>query len=181
MLLKQKRRFPWIFFIIVIFFVPFLVLLTPEIITMLRTNQSDYIAFISYGKSFILYLISFIITCVILIVFYFIKHAVIKSTIGTVGLFVFIYVNFVGTQYSIYLDENYIEYNPLFGETEKYEWSKVSKVFHELPTEQFKEKYIFEFRDGQLFEFVASKNLSDELRNKIHVKIMSLETSFEEY
>lgn len=181
MLLKRKKkRANWLY-IIVIILISILVFITPEMISMLWTSNSDYIAFISYGKSFILYLISFGIICVFLFGMYLIKHLVIKFAICFVGVFILIYVNFVGTQYSIYLDDNYIEFMPLFGETERHEWNKISKVFHELPTEEFEEKYIFEFNDGQLFEFATTDNLSADLKNRIYEKIMSLEVSIEEY
>ncbi|SOC36648.1 hypothetical protein [Ureibacillus acetophenoni] len=180
MLLKKKKTANWLY-IIVIILIPILVFITPEMISMLWTSKSDHIAFISYGKSFILYLISFGIICMFLFGMYLIKHLVINLAIGFVGVFILFYVNFVGIQYSIYLDENYIEFMPLFGETERHEWNKISKVFHELPTNQLEEKYIFEFYDGQLFEFATTSNLSADLKNRIYEKVLSLEVSIEEY
>ncbi|KGR73624.1 hypothetical protein [Ureibacillus manganicus] len=178
---SQNKKSNWIVALIGMFFALILVFVTPDIMSLFLFNNDNHIAHISYGKSFILYSLSFIIVFLVILVSHFIKQRVMKVIIPIIGLILFIYVNLIGTQYSIYLDEEYIEYNPLFSESERYEWAKVNKVIHEIPTDQYDEKYIFEFIDGTFFEFVAPKALTIEMNNKIHEKILSLEVSFEEY
>lgn len=181
MLRKQNNSYHWILALVVVVLAPILTFITPEIISLFLFNQGEGIAFISYGKSFIMYALSFVIVFIVLLVFFLIKKLVPKLMISMIGFILFIYLNVVGTQYSIYSNQDYIEYNPLFNETQRYEWTKITKVVHELPTGIYEEKYIFEFSNGKKFEFFPRNALSDEMRNKLEEKIMTLEVSYEEY
>lgn len=178
---SQKGRNDWTIFIILIVISTLIVFITPEIISFLLFNRENSIVFISYGKTFILYFINFIISIIALFYCYFFKQFITKIFISFFGLFLLFYVNFVGIQHSFYFDEKLIEYTPLFGSTERYEWSNITRVYHELPTEEYVEKYIFEFKDGDTFELIVTSVFSKEIMTKIVDKIMTLEASYEEY
>ncbi|MFY3792182.1 hypothetical protein ACOQFO_10960 [Ureibacillus sp. MALMAid1270] len=179
--LLKKDSNKWTIFIPLIAISIFLVFIIPEIISFFLFNRENSIAFISYGKNFILYFISLMIIIIVLLSTHYFKRVFIKILVSLLGFVIIIYVNFVGIQYSIYFDEDFIVYKPLFGTSESYEWSKFSKVYHELPTEEYVEKYIFEFHDGETFELIITSNFSNEITTKIEDKIMTLEASYEEY
>lgn len=99
------------------------------------------------------------------------------------ALIIFLKVYSLGINYYVYLDKNYIEYNPLFGDTIYYEWTELTKVAHEMENEYTDqgEKYIFEFSDGSTIEFSPTGIMDSSIKNKLYKKIMQLDISFEEY
>ncbi len=181
MVFSLNRKSKWLITMILIITAPFIVFITPEIITFFLFHHEDSIALISYGKNFLMYGLSFLIIFIVIFTLYLIKRLILKVFIILIGLLLFFYINFIGIHYYAYLDENYIEYSPLLGESVHYDWNSIVKVFHELPTEQLQEKYIFELKNGQHLEILITDTLSQKVRNKIVEKMMTLEASYEEY
>ncbi|PKC51017.1 hypothetical protein RhiirA1_405756 [Rhizophagus irregularis] len=148
---------------------PIVILLTPIIVSSLFLNDPDRMVLITYGKNIIIYTLSFGIAFLAIFIIKLFKKIISKLLTGS------------SVQYYIHINDDYIEYNPFFGATEKYEWSKISRVIHELPTDQYEEKYIFELYDGSKFEFIPTAAITKEMKMQIDEKILTMDVSFEEY
>nr|WP_106780549.1 hypothetical protein [Lysinibacillus timonensis] len=177
----KNKSFNWILVISVIVIAPIIVWLTPIIISGLFFEHSNKIAFITYGKSFVMYTLSFTVALITLFILHFINKVIIKVFTSFMALILIFILYITGIQHYVYLDEEFIEYNPLFGETTKYNWSSIIRVVHELPTEEYEEKYIFEFKDGSYFELQPPNNISLDVKTRIYDKIMTLDAPYEEY
>ncbi|WP_449445368.1 hypothetical protein, partial [Ureibacillus acetophenoni] len=94
--LLKKDSNKWTIFIPLIAISIFLVFIIPEIISFFLFNRENSIAFISYGKNFILYFISLMIIIIVLLSTHYFKRVFIKILVSLLGFVIIIYVNFVG-------------------------------------------------------------------------------------
>lgn len=160
---------------------PIVILLTPIIVSSLFLNDPDRMVLITYGKNIIIYTLSFGIAFLAIFIIKLFKKIISKLLTGIIALIFIFYLIGSSVQYYIHINDDYIEYNPFFGATERYEWSNISRVIHELPTNQYEEKYIFELYDGTKFEFIPTAAITKEMKMQIDEKILTMGVSFEEY
>jgi hypothetical protein len=95
----------------------------------------------------------------------------------------FILIFSQGVQNYVYLHQDYIEYNPVWGSKALYNWGDLASVSHEMYDEDLgrDEKYIFEFNDGYTFEFLVSGLVNAEVQSKIYQKLVQLDVPYKEY
>ena len=93
---------------------------------------------------------------------------------GVVATIGFIIIFSLGVQNYVYLHEDKIVYNPLFGKSVEQEWGDLAKVSHVMddPKKKQAEKYIFEFTDGYSFEFQVSGVVNGSVKSIIYNKAM---------
>ena len=167
----ETRSIYWVLAILVIVIAPIIVLLTPVILSVVIFEDPNKIAFISFGKNLIVYCLAFFIAFLSLIVLYFIKKIITKIVVMLLSIIGFFTVFLMGVNYYVYLDDEYIEYNPLFGSKVVYEWSDLSHVSHVYPEDHNdKETYTFTFADGYSFEFEATGAVDSSIKSNIYSK-----------
>lgn len=98
-------------------------------------------------------------------------------------MILFIQLYSLGINYYLYVNEKYIEYNPLFGEGYIYQWEDITKVIHEHSIENLdkKEMIIFEFKDGRTIKFSPPQSTDFDTKTKLKNKILETNASYEEY
>lgn len=167
----ETKSIYWVLAILVIIIAPIIVLLTPVILSVVVFEEPNKIAFISFGKNLVVYSLAFFIASISLIVLYFIKKIITKIVVLILSAFGFFTIFFMGVNYYVYLDEDYIEYNPLFGSKVVYEWSDLSHISHVYPEDyNDKETYTFTFSDGYSFEFEATGAVDSSIKSNIYNK-----------
>ena len=178
----ETKSLYWVFAILVIIIAPIIVLLTPVVLSVVVFDDANKIAYISFAKNLIVYTLAFSIVIISLVILYFLKKLVTKLFVILASLFGFFSIYIWGLNYYVYLDENYIEYNPLFGSKVVYEWTDLSHVRHVYPEMDIEEEtYIFTFNDGYTFQFEPTGAIDDSIKSKIDYKLELLEVPFDEY
>ena len=168
----EKNSLYWVFAILIIIIAPIIVLLTPVVLSVVVFADSDKIAFITFGKNFLMYSLAFFIAFIALVCLYFIKKLLTKIIVIILSIIGFFTVFGMGLNYYVYLDEEYIEYNPMIGGKEVYEWSELSHVSHDYPDDNTDvETYTFTFSDGSTFQFEANGFVDSAAKSKIYNKI----------
>jgi len=177
----ENQSLYWVLAILVIIIAPIIVLLTPAILSVIVFDDPNKIILITFGKNLIMYSIAFFLAFISLIILYFIKKLLTKIYIIILSILGFFSLYVLGLNYYVYFDENYIEYNPLFGSKVIYEWSELSYVSHINPNVDTKtdEKYIFTFKDGYSIEFEPTGALDASAKSKIYNKIRLLNVPLE--
>ena len=114
---------------------------------------------------------------------YFSKSLLINRAIGIIAVIGFVFIFSLGVQNYVYLHQDYIEYNPLWGSMEEYKWEELTNVTYEMYDQETNrdEKYIFEFNDGKKFEFLVSGIMDNSVQSKIYNKLKNLEIPYKEY
>ncbi|MFC7686751.1 hypothetical protein [Ureibacillus sp. GCM10028918] len=179
----EKRSIYWVFAILVIVIAPIIVLLTPVVLSVVVFEDPNKIAFISFGKNLIMYLLAFFITFISLVFLYFVKKFITKLYVIILSLFGFFTIYLTGLNYYVYLDENYIEYNPLLGSKVVYQWAELTNVRHLYPDSETgeDEKYIFHFSDGYSFQFEPTGAMDSSVKSKLYNKLQLFKVPIEEY
>ncbi|QCR33321.1 hypothetical protein [Lysinibacillus sp. SGAir0095] len=168
----ETKSVYWVLAILVIVIAPIFVLLTPAILSVVFFEDPNKIAFISFGKNLIVYTLAFFFASIALILLYFIKKLITKIVVIILTILGFCSIFLLGVNHYVYLDENYIEYNPLIGSKVVYDWSDLSRVGHVYPNDESgKEIYNFTFNDGYYFEFEATGAVDSSIKSKIDSKI----------
>lgn len=179
----EKRSIYWVVAILVLVIAPFIVLLTPAVLSVVFFEDPDKIAFISFGKNLIMYLLAFFIAFISSLILYFVKKLITKLIVIILSILGFFTFYTTGLNYYVYLDENYIEYNPLFGSKIVYQWSELSNVKHIYPDDEIvdDEQYIFTFSDGYSFYFETTGAIDSTVKSKIYNKLLLYKVPFDEY
>ncbi|KGR78422.1 hypothetical protein [Ureibacillus sinduriensis] len=169
----ERRSLYWVLAILVIVIAPFIVLLTPAVVSVIVFDDPNKIAFISFGKSLLMYSIAFFIAFCALLILYFVKNLIKKIYIIIISLISFFAIYSTGLSHYVYLNENYIEYNPLFGSKVIYSWSELSDARHIYPDGESvaDEHFIFTFSDGYAFRFKATGSLDTAAKSRIYTKL----------
>lgn len=169
----EKRSIYWVLAILVIVIAPFIVLLTPAVLSVVVFDDPKKIAFISFGKSLFMYLIAFLFAFGALLILYFVKKLIKKLFVIIITLISFCAIYSTGLNYYVYFNENYIEYNPLFGSKVIYPWSELSDARHINPEGEpvADEHFIFTFSDGSSFNFKVTGALDPVAKSRIHNKL----------
>ena len=168
----EKSSLYWVLAVLVIIIAPIIVLLTPVILSVIVFENPDRIAFITFGKNFIIYSLAFFIAFISLVFLYFIKKLITRIIVIILTILGFLSVFGLGVNYYIYLDEDYIEFNPLIGSKAVYEWSELTHVSHIYPNDDSEaETYTFSFNDGFSFQFEANGFVDSSVKNKIYNKL----------
>lgn len=179
----KKRKFLWFITIAILITAPVIVLLTPTILSAVLFNGTDRIILITYGKSFIIYSLAFGIAFLTLSILLLVKTILKKIFLLLIGIISFIQLYSLGIDYYLYVSENYIEYNPLFGETHTYQWEDIIKIIREqsIEDDELKETIIFEFKDGNTIKFSPPYPMDSYTKTKLQNKILETNASYEEY
>ncbi|MDN4493745.1 hypothetical protein [Ureibacillus aquaedulcis] len=179
----EKRSIYWVMAILVLVIAPFIVLMTPAVLSVVVFEDPNKIAFISFGKNLIMYLLAFFIAFISLLILYFVKKLMTKLFVLILSILGFLIIYITGLNHYVYLDENYIEYNPLFGSEVIYQWSDLSSVRHIHPDGEKVEyeSYIFTFTDGYSFNFKATGAVDSTVKSKIYEKLQLYKVPFEIY
>ncbi|MBM7606779.1 hypothetical protein JOD29_000016 [Lysinibacillus composti] len=182
-MLNNRKNLYWVLSVLILITAPIIVLLTPIVVTSILFDNQEKIAIITYSKSFIMYGLAFGVAFITLLFLYFIKSIFVKIFFSLFAIFSFIQLYSLGTGYYVYFDENYIEYNPLFGEKTIYQWDEITNVVHETYNEQTNEaeKYIFQFQNGSSLEIIPTSTLDVKVKEQLYNKILETEASYEEY
>ncbi len=178
----EKNSLYWVLAILIIVIAPIIVLLTPAVLSTLVFVDSTKIAFITFGKNLVMYFLAFFIAFIALVTLYFIKKLITKIIVIILSILGFLTVYGLGLNYYVYLNEDYVEYNPLFGKSAFYEWSELTHVSHIYPENvDEKEIYIFTFKDGYSFEFEANGFVDYSVKNQINKKAEIYEVPIERH
>ena len=177
-----KSKF-WVFALLLFIISPFVILLTPMIVAVTISDTPDKIVFIPKGTSMMMYGLAFVVVIVVLCAMYFSNSKlfnILTGIMAVVGFFIFFNI---GVQNYVYLHEDFIKNNPIWGSKAEYQWTDLAKVTHELYDEETdrEEKYIFEFDDGYTFEFIGSGIVDAEAKSKIYQKAIKLDVPYDEY
>ncbi|WP_017378962.1 hypothetical protein [Paenisporosarcina sp. TG-14] len=179
---EAKSKF-WVFALLLFIIAPFVIMLTPMIVSVTVSDTPDKIIFIPLGTSMMMYALAFVFVIVLLCAMYFAKSVLINSVTGIIAIVGFVIIFSLGVQNYAYLHEDFIKYHPLWGAKEEYKWEDLTNVTHEMYDEETDrdEKYIFEFNDGYTFEFLVSGIVDGTVKSKIYHKLIELEVPYKEY
>lgn len=178
----ENRSLYWVFAILVIIIAPIIVLLTPVILSVAVFDDPNKIAFITFGQNLIMYFLAFSTAFISLIILYFIKKLITKLIVIILSILGFFSIYAMGVNYYVYLDESYIEYNPLIGSTVVYEWSDLTHVSHIYPNNDAEVgKYSFTFSDGYSFDFESTGVIDASIKSKIYNKLQLLKVPYDEF
>lgn len=182
MALRDRKDLFWIFALILLIFAPFVCILTPIITSITFYSGPGSIVFIPLSTSFWMLAFAFVFAIALLCASYFLKSNMLKVITVVVAAIGFIIIFTVGVQNYVYLREDKIEFNPLFGNKVEHEWGDLAKVVHVLeePEEKQDEIYIFEFTDGYVFEFPVSGVVNGSVQSAIYQKARQYEIPFED-
>lgn len=182
-LMSERKNIFWILALILLIIAPIVILFTPLIVSLTLSDIRYKIVFIPLSASMVMYTLAFAIVIVWLCFMYFSKSLLINSATGVVAITGFIFIFSLGVQNYVYLHQDYIVYNPLWGSKEEYKWEEVISVKHEMFDEEDNrdEKYIFEFIDGYKFEFLVSGIVDHTVQSKIYNKLIKLDIPYKEY
>jgi hypothetical protein len=180
---NERNNLFWIFALLLIVVAPFVIIMTPMIISVTFYQSPNRIVFIPTDASMLMYVFAFVVVIVLLCAMYFSRSVLINivtSIIAVVGFFI---IFGLGVQNYVYLHQDYIEYNPLLASKVEYQWEDLAKVTHEMYDEKTEhdEKYIFEFNDGYTFEFIGSGLVDAQVKSTIYNKVKKLKVPYEEY
>lgn len=168
----ETKSIYWVLAILVIVIAPIVVLLTPVILSVVIFEDPNKIAFISFGKNLIVYSLAFFFAFIALIILYFIKKLIARVVVIILSILGFFSLYFMGVNYYVYIDENYIEYNPLLGGKVVYEWKDLSHISHVYPAnDKNRENYTFTFKNGYSFHFETTGAVDTSVRSAIKHKI----------
>lgn len=179
---EAKSKF-WIFALLLFIIAPFVIMLTPIIVSVTLSDTPNKIIFIPLGTSMMMYVFAFVFAILLLCAMYFSKSVLINRVTGIIAVVGFVIIFSLGVQNYAYLHEDFIKYNPVLGAKEEYKWEDLTKVTHEMYDEETDrdEKYIFEFNDGYTFEFLVSGIVDGTVKSKIYHKLIKLEVPYKEY
>ena len=182
-LMSERKNIFWILVLILLIIAPIVILFTPIIVWLTLSDIRYKIVFIPLSASMVMYTLAFAIVIVWLCFMYFSKSLLINSATGVVAITGFIFIFSLGVQNYVYLHQDYIVYNPLWGSKEEFKWEEVTSVKHEMDDEEENrnEKYIFEFNDGYKFEFLVSGLVDHTVQSKIYNKLIKLNIPYKEY
>ena len=177
-----KSKF-WVFALLLFIIAPIVILLTPMIVSVTISDTPDKIVFIPKGTSMIMYGLAFAVVIVVLCAMYFSKSKVFNILTGVMAVVGFFIFFGIGVQNYVYLHQDFIKNNPIWGSKVEYQWTDLAKVTHELYDEETErdEKYIFVFDDGYTFEFIGSGIVDAQAKSQIYQKVMKLEVPYDEY
>lgn len=181
--MSERKNIFWILALILLIIAPIVIVFTPMIVAITLSDFRYKIVFIPLSASMLMYSLAFAILIVWLCFMYFSKSLLIKSTTGVIAITGFIVIFSLGVQNYIYLHQDYIVYNPLWGSKEEYSWEDLTSVKHEMfdAEKNRDEKYIFEFKDGYKFEFLVSGIVDYTVQGKIYNKLIKLDVPYKEY
>ncbi len=179
---ENKSKY-WVFALLLLIIAPFVIILTPMFVTVTISDTPDKVVFIPKGTSMVMYGFAFAVVIVVLVAMYFSKSKlrnIITGIMAVIGFFIFFAL---GVQNYVYLHEDFIKNNPIWGLRVEYQWDELAKVTHEIYDEETDrdEKYIFEFEDGYTFEFLGSGIVDAKAKSKIYQKVLELEVPYIEY
>ncbi|GGA30845.1 hypothetical protein [Psychrobacillus lasiicapitis] len=182
MALGNRKDLFWIFALILLIVAPFACILTPVITSITFYSGPGSIVFVPLSTSFLALAFSFVFAVVLLCASYFLKSNMLKVITVIVAAIGFILIFALGVQNYVYLHEDKIEFNPLFGNKVVHDWENLAKVVHVLeePEEKQDEIYIFEFTDGDVFEFPVSGVVNGSVQSAIYHKARQYDIPFED-
>ncbi|MFC6041218.1 hypothetical protein ACFPYN_17575 [Paenisporosarcina macmurdoensis] len=178
----RKSKF-WVFALLLFIIAPFVIMLTPMIVAVTISDTPDKIVFIPKGTSMMMYGLAFLVVIVVFCAMYFSKSKLFTILTGIMAVVGFLLFFSIGVQNYVYLHEDFIKNNPIWGSKVEYQWTDLAKVTHELYNEETArdEKYIFEFDDGYTFEFIGSGIVDAKAKSKIYQKAINLDVPYDEY
>ncbi|MCZ8538592.1 hypothetical protein M9R32_15550 [Paenisporosarcina quisquiliarum] len=179
----ERKSLYWIFALLLLIIAPIVILITPMIVSLTISDSRDKIVFIPLSTSMVMYALAFLVVIVLFCVMYFSRSVLFNSITGIIVFIGFIFMFSQGVQNYVYLHQDYIEYNPVWGSNALYNWGELASVSHEMYDEDLDrdEKYIFEFKDGYTFEFLVSGLVNAEVQSKIYQKLVQLDVPYKEY
>lgn len=180
--IERKSEY-WVFALLLLIIAPFVIMLTPMIVAVTISDTPDKIVFIPKGTSMMMYGLSFAVVIVVLCAMYFSKSKLFNIVTGVMALAGFCIFFSLGVQNYVYLHEDFIKNNPIWGQKVEYQWDDLAKVTLEIYDEETDrdEKYIFEFDDGYTFEFIGSGIVDAKAKSRIYKKVMKLKVPYDEY
>ncbi|SER80780.1 hypothetical protein [Psychrobacillus sp. OK032] len=183
MVLRDRKDLFWIFALLLLIIAPFVCIFTPLITSVTFYSGPGSIVFIPLSTTFWMLFFAFAFAIGLLCASYFSKSIRLKVITVVIAAIGFIIIFTFGVQNYVYLHEDKIVFNPLFGNKVEHEWRDLAKVVHELeePKKKQDEKYIFEFTDGYAFEFPVSGVVNGSVKSVIYQKTRTYEIQFEEY
>jgi signal transduction histidine kinase len=181
--MSERKNIFWILALLLIIIAPLVIIITPAFVSVTLSDPRYKIIFIPLSTSMVMYTLAFAIVIVWLCFMYFSKSLLINSATGVVAITGFIFIFSLGVQNYVYLHQDYIEYNPIWGSKEEYNWEELTNVTHEMYDQDTNrdEKYIFEFSDGYKFEFLVSGIMDYSVKSKIYNKLIKLDVPYKEY
>lgn len=181
--MSERKNIYWILALILLIIAPIVILFTPMFVSITLSDIRYKIVFIPLSTSMAMYTLAFALVIVWLCFMYFSKSLLINSATGIAAIVGFIFIFSLGVQNYVYLHQDYIEYNPLWGSKEEYKWEELTSVKHEMFDEETNrdEKYIFEFSDGYKFEFLVSGLVDGSVKSEIYNKLKQLDVPYKEY
>ena len=179
----ERKSGYWVFALLLLIIAPFVIMLTPMIVAVTISDTPDKIVFIPKGTSMMMYGVAFAVVIVVLCVMYLSKSKLFNIVTGVMAVAGFFLFFSLGVQNYVYLHEDFIKNNPIWGSRVEYQWTDLAKVTHELYDEEIdrEEKYIFEFDDGYTFEFIGSGIVDAKAKSKIYQKAINLDVPYDEY
>lgn len=183
MALRERKSLFWIFALLLLIIAPFVILLTPVIISVTLFSGKGTIVFVPFTTSMWMFFFAFLFVIVLLCASYFSRSVALNVITGIIGTAGFLFIFILGAQNYVYLHEDKIEHNPLWGTKVVHQWEELAKVTHEMYDQETKrdEKYIFEFTDGYTFEFLVSGVVDGTVKSTIYNKAVKRSIPFEEY
>ncbi len=181
--MNEHKNIFWIFALLLLIIAPIVIIITPAIVSVTISDPRYKIVFLPLSTSMMMYTLAFAVVIVCLAFMYFSKSLLINRATGIVAVIGFVFIFSLGVQNYVYLHQDYIEYNPLWGSKEEYKWEELTKVTHEMYDQETnrEEKYIFEFNDGNKFEFLVSRIVDYSVQSKIYNKLIKLDVPYKEY
>jgi len=158
LVLRDRKDLFWIFALLLLIIAPFVCLFTPVITSITFFSGPRTIVFIPLATGIWMLLFAFIFVIVLLFASYFSKSIPLNIITGIVAAIGFIILFTLGVQNYVYLHEDKIVYNPIFGQKVEHDWGDLAKVTHELYDSKKKqdERCIFSFTDDYTVEFPGS-------------------------
>lgn len=180
---NDRKNLYWIFALLLIVVAPIVIIITPMIVSITFYVSPNKIVFIPTGKSMMMYFFAFAFVSALLCAMYFSKSVLINIVTSIIAVIGFFIIFGLGVQNYVYLHQDYIEYNPLFGSKVEYQWEDLVKVTHVNYDEETDrdEKFIFEFKDGYTFDFIGSGLVDGKVKSAIYNKAVKFEVPYEEY
>ena len=181
--MNEHKNIFWIFALLLLLIAPMFIIITPAIVSVTISDPRYKIVFLPLSTSMMMYTLAFAVVIVCLVFMYFSKSLLSNRATGIVAVIGFVFIFSLGVQNYVYLHEDYIEYNSLWGSKEEYKWEELTKVTHEMYDQETNrdEKYIFEFDDGNKFEFLVSRIVDYSVQSKIYNKLIKLDVPYKEY